>query len=90
MRKCLFLIGKSLNFIVKKYDLCSKMIAHYWENWITSYELSKKLGLTKRRVNQILRFYLGLGIIEMNIFVKYPDESIKAKVFSQSTYAAPI
>lgn len=66
------------------------MIAHHWENWITTLELSKKLGLTKRRVNQILKFYLQLGIVEMNILVKYPDENWKAKLFSWSTYAAPI
>lgn len=65
------------------------MIAHYWENWITSSELSKKLGLSKRRVNQILKFYLGLGIIEMNIMVKYPDEGLRSKIFTNSTYAAP-
>jgi hypothetical protein len=66
------------------------MIAHHWDNWISSAELSKKLGISKRRANQILKFYFGLGIIEMSIMVKYPDEHLKSKVFTWSTYAAPI
>jgi DNA-binding transcriptional regulator LsrR (DeoR family) len=66
------------------------MIAHHWKNWITSSELSEQLNLSKRRVNQILKFYLGLGIIEMNIMTKYPDDALRSKIFTQSTYAAPI
>ncbi len=66
------------------------MIAHHWKNWITASELSQQLKLTKRRVNQILKFYLGLGIVEMNILVKYPDEAIRSKIFTWSTYAAPV
>ncbi len=66
------------------------MIAHHWKNWITVTELSTVLGLSKRRVQQIIKFYLGLGIIEMNIMTKYPDEGLRAKVFTHSIYAAPI
>lgn len=66
------------------------MISHYWENWLTASELAKELNLSKRRVQQILKFYLGLGIINMNIMVRYPDDALRSKVFTWSTYAAPI
>lgn len=63
------------------------MLAHHWKNWLTSSELAQELGLSKRRANQILKFYLGLGIIDMNVMVKYPDEK---RIFVSNTYVAPI
>lgn len=66
------------------------MLALHWKNWITVSELSEMLDLTNRRVQQIIKFYRELGIIEESVLVKFPYDLIDGSVKDRSSHAAPI